>query len=71
MTMTKEQFLNTVRKFYVVGNASDSDDSNPNNGWTKATMAHDVCANLDKMLRTLAETGVFTKDEVQAFYDDM
>lgn len=70
MTMTKDQFLNTVRKLYVVGNLADS-DQNPNTDWTKPTMSRDVCTNLDKILRELASTGVLTQDERQAFYDDM
>jgi len=70
MIVTKEAFLAKMTTLYTMGNLTDS-DRDPNSNWTKPSMAHDLCAGLDKIIHALTVSGVLTQDETQAFYDNM
>lgn len=73
--MTKAQFLAHVKALYVVGNLSDSNDSEAGQtgkpDWVVASMASSVCSRLDNMLHDMTNGGALTAEEVQSFYDGM
>jgi len=70
--MTKRAYLLHIAALYRVANRSDDPNKPADEAWTRPAMA--ALAGyviLDNLLANMADAGVISEEERQAFYDDL